>query len=97
LPTGQTAAWVAAGLALFTILFGTRNLDAKEQHHGIVTAIAVEAVVKLVALVAVGIFVVWGLAGGHRPDAGADRRLGPAGLADAAGALDGLLACRRRR
>ncbi|MBD1202535.1 MAG: ATP-binding protein [Rhodobacteraceae bacterium] len=59
-----TAIWVAAGLALFTILFGTRNLDANEQHHGVVLAIAVEAVVKLVALLAVGIFVVWGLAGG---------------------------------
>ena len=59
-----TAIWVAAGLALFTVLFGTRNLDAKEQHHGVVTAIAVEAVVKLVALLAVGIFVVWGLADG---------------------------------
>ncbi len=60
----QTAFWVAVGLALFTVLFGTRNLDVKEQHHGIVTAIAVEAVVKLVALVAVGCFVVWGIAGG---------------------------------
>ncbi|MDZ4065483.1 MAG: ATP-binding protein, partial [Tabrizicola sp.] len=60
----QTAVWVAVGLALFTILFGTRNLDANEQHHGIVTAIAVEAVVKLVALLAVGAFVVWGVAGG---------------------------------
>lgn len=60
----QTAFWVAVGLALFTILFGTRNLDAREQHHGIVTAIAVEAVVKLVALLAVGTFVVWGIAGG---------------------------------
>ena len=60
----QTAIWVAAGLALFTIVFGTRNLDAKEQHHGIVTAIAVEAVVKLVALLAVGAWVVWGLADG---------------------------------
>lgn len=59
-----TALWVAAGLALFTILFGTRNLDANERHHGVVIAIAVEAVVKLVALVAVGIFVVWGIAGG---------------------------------
>lgn len=59
-----TAIWVAAGLALFTILFGTRNLDANEQHHGVVLAIAVEAVVKLVALLAVGIFVVWGMAGG---------------------------------
>lgn len=59
-----TALWVAAGLALFTVFFGTRNLDANEQHQGIVTAIAVEAVVKLVALLAVGIFVVWGVAGG---------------------------------
>jgi Na+/proline symporter/nitrogen-specific signal transduction histidine kinase len=59
-----TVFWVAAGLALFTIVFGTRNLDAKEQHHGIVIAIAVEAVVKLVALLAVGIFVVWSLGGG---------------------------------
>jgi len=55
---------VAVGLALFTVLFGTRNLDANERHHGVVTAIAVEAVVKLVALLAVGIFVVWGIAGG---------------------------------
>jgi Na+/proline symporter/signal transduction histidine kinase len=60
----QIALWVAIGLTLFTILFGTRNLDANEQHHGVVTAIAVEAVVKLVALLAVGIFVVWFLADG---------------------------------
>lgn len=59
-----TALWIAGGLALFTILFGTRNLDANERHHGVVTAIALEAVMKLVALVAVGVFVVWGLAGG---------------------------------
>lgn len=59
-----TGLWVAGGLALFTILFGTRNLDANEQHHGIVTAIAVEAVVKLVALLAVGVFVVWAVADG---------------------------------
>jgi Na+/proline symporter/nitrogen-specific signal transduction histidine kinase len=58
------ALWVAVGLAFFTILFGTRNLDANERHHGVVMAIALEAVVKLVALMAVGVFVVWGLAGG---------------------------------
>jgi Na+/proline symporter/nitrogen-specific signal transduction histidine kinase len=61
---GATAVWVAGGLALFTILFGTRNLAANEQHHGIVTAIAFEAVVKLAALLSVGVFVVWGLGGG---------------------------------
>ena len=60
----STALWVAGGLAVFTILFGTRNLDANERHHGVVMAIAMEAVVKLCALLAVGVFVVWGLAGG---------------------------------
>ncbi|MGB0798321.1 MAG: sodium:solute symporter, partial [Planktomarina sp.] len=59
-----TAFWVAVGLAIFTVIFGTRNLDVNERHSGVVTAIAVEAIVKLVALLAVGIFVVWGLAGG---------------------------------
>ena len=55
---------IAAGMALFTILFGTRNVDANERHHGVVAAIAVEAVVKLAALLAVGLFVVFGVAGG---------------------------------
>ena len=59
-----TAFWVAAGLAAFTILFGTRNVDANERHHGVVTAIAIEAIVKLLALLSVGIFVVWGIGGG---------------------------------
>ncbi len=59
-----TVFWVTAGLAIFAILFGTRNLNANERHHGVVTAIALEAVVKLLALLAVGIFVVWGLSGG---------------------------------
>lgn len=62
---GNTAMWVAGGLALFTILFGTRNLAADERHHGVVTAIALEAVVKLAAFMALGVFVVWGLADGR--------------------------------
>ncbi|GGA43988.1 sensor histidine kinase [Pelagibacterium lentulum] len=57
---------VAAGMALFTILFGTRNVDAKEQHHGVVAAIAFEAIVKLAALIAVGVFVIY-LGGGLEP------------------------------
>ncbi|MGV6802722.1 MAG: ATP-binding protein [Ruegeria sp.] len=64
---GSSVFWVAAGLAVFAILFGTRNLDANERHHGVVTAIALESVVKLFALLAVGIFVVWGVAGGVAP------------------------------
>lgn len=64
---GASVFWVAAGLAVFAILFGTRNLDANERHHGVVTAIALESVVKLFALLAVGVFVVWGIAGGVAP------------------------------
>jgi Na+/proline symporter/signal transduction histidine kinase len=55
---------IATVMAIFTILFGTRNVDAREQHHGVVAAIAFEAAVKLVAFIAVGIFVVYGLGGG---------------------------------
>ena len=59
-----TAFWIAAGMALFTVLFGTRNLDANERHQGVVAAIALEAVVKLVALLAVGVFATFYLADG---------------------------------
>jgi len=59
-----TALLIAMGLAAFTVVFGTRNLDANERHHGVVTAIALEAIVKLVALLSVGIFVVWYVADG---------------------------------
>ena len=51
----------ASVLALFAILFGTRSVDLTEQHAGLVLAIAFESLVKLVAFLAVGIFVVWGL------------------------------------
>lgn len=61
---GPLDLWVAGGLAVFSILFGTRNLAADERHHGVVMAIAVEAVVKLVAFVALGVWVIWGLADG---------------------------------
>ncbi|WP_244470925.1 sensor histidine kinase [Microvirga massiliensis] len=64
LDDARLAFGVAAGMALFTILFGTRHVDAKEQHLGVVAAIAFEAVVKLLALLAVGIFVVFGIGGG---------------------------------
>jgi Na+/proline symporter/nitrogen-specific signal transduction histidine kinase len=63
----QIGFWIAVGMAVFTILFGTRNVDAKERHHGVVAAIALEAVVKLAALLAVGLLVVFGLAGGVGP------------------------------
>ncbi|MBX2854370.1 MAG: sodium:solute symporter, partial [Rhodobacteraceae bacterium] len=60
----RTAFWLAAGLALFGILFGTRTLDARERHHGLVAAIALEALVKLAALMAVGLFALFAVGDG---------------------------------
>ncbi len=57
----DTAFFVAAVLAGFTIAFGTRHLDASEHHPGMVTAIAMESLVKLVAFIAVGVFVTYGM------------------------------------
>ena len=54
---GDTALWVAVLMAVFSILFGTRHIDATEHHEGLVTAIAFESVVKLVAYALVGAFV----------------------------------------
>jgi len=53
---GDTALWCAALLAVFAILFGTRNIDATEHHHGMMLAVAVESLVKLLAFVAIGIY-----------------------------------------
>ncbi len=52
-----TAFYVAMFMALFTIAFGTRHLDVSERHEGMVAAIAFESIVKLVAFLAVGIYV----------------------------------------
>ncbi|MBA4242862.1 MAG: hybrid sensor histidine kinase/response regulator [Pseudomonas sp.] len=60
----DTALIVSLALALFTILFGTRNLDVTEHHRGMVLAIAFESLVKLLAFLAVGAFVTFGLYNG---------------------------------
>ena len=57
----DTALWVALILAAFTIAFGTRHLDAAEHHPGLVAAIAFESLVKLLAFIAVGVFVTFGM------------------------------------
>ena len=60
----DTAFYVALVMALFTIAFGTRALDVSERHEGMVAAIAFEGVVKLVAFLAVGLFVTFGIFAG---------------------------------
>ena len=65
---GSASAWwadstlyVALLLAGFTMVFGTRQLASNERHEGMVAAIAFESVVKLLAFLAVGVYVTWGL------------------------------------
>ncbi len=67
-PLARSAHWfsdstlyIALALAGFTIVFGARHLDSAERHEGMVAAIAFESIVKLLAFLAVGVFVVWGL------------------------------------
>ncbi|MBK6266553.1 GHKL domain-containing protein [Marivirga sp. S37H4] len=49
--------YITIGLAFFTILFGTRNIDATVKQEGMVTAIAFESILKLVAFLVVGFFI----------------------------------------
>jgi signal transduction histidine kinase len=55
---------MALALAGFTMVFGARHLDSAERHEGMVAAIAFESVVKLIAFLAVGLFVVYGMFNG---------------------------------
>ena len=61
---GDLPLLVALVLAGFACAFGTRHIDATEHQDGLVLAIAVESLVKLVAFLVLGVFVVYGLFGG---------------------------------
>ncbi|NBN64256.1 PAS domain-containing hybrid sensor histidine kinase/response regulator [Pannonibacter tanglangensis] len=60
-PFGDVTLLIAVGLAGFAWLFGTRHIDATEHQEGLMLAIALEAIVKLVAFLAVGIWVTYAL------------------------------------
>jgi len=70
-PLHDSAFYIALLLAMFAILFGTRQIDATEHHHGMMLAIATESLVKLVAFVAIGVYAlhVGGLAAAVEPPA----------------------------
>jgi len=56
--------YLALTLALFAMVFGTRNMDASEHHRGLMWAIAFESLVKLLAFVAIGLFAIFGVFNG---------------------------------
>src|ERR1700682_245649 len=61
---GDIAFLVAVTMAVFAVLFGTRQIDATEHQEGLMLAIATESVIKLVAFLVVGIYIPFFLFGG---------------------------------
>lgn len=51
-------------ISLFTILFGSRNLSSRDTHRGLVTALAFESLIKLIAFLVLGAAAVLGIFGG---------------------------------
>ena len=60
----QLPLYIALLLAVFAMMFGTRNMDASEHHRGLMWAIAFESLVKLLAFVAIGLFAIFGVFNG---------------------------------
>ncbi|MFT2008419.1 sensor histidine kinase [Pontibacter sp. 13R65] len=60
----DVAFFVAVTLAIFTIVYGVRHVEATERHEGMVAAIAFESVFKLVIFLAAGAFVTYGVFNG---------------------------------
>ena len=55
----DTTTYVATALALFSSYYGTRYVDASEKRRGIVTAVALESILKLIFFVTIGIYVTY--------------------------------------
>ena len=58
---GDSALYVALAMALFAILFGARRANVSEHNRGLVLAMAVESVFKLLAMLVLAVFVLWWL------------------------------------
>jgi signal transduction histidine kinase/Na+/proline symporter len=66
-PWEDSALYVALAMALFAMLFGTRSATAAEHNRGLVLAMAVESLLKLGAMLALGAFVWFGPASASVP------------------------------
>lgn len=60
----NTTMYITIALMVFIVIFGTRSVDATEKHEGLVAAVAFESIIKLVAFIAAGIFVTYGVFNG---------------------------------
>jgi Na+/proline symporter/signal transduction histidine kinase len=55
----DTTTYVCIALALFASYYGTKYVDASEKRHGIVTAVAMESILKLVFFLIIGVYVTY--------------------------------------
>src|SRR3954447_15603639 len=62
---GDIALMVTLAMAVFAVLFGTRQADATEHQHGLMFAVATESIIKLVAFIAAGAFVTFWMFSPH--------------------------------
>jgi len=53
----DSTTYVAFALAIFSSIYGTRYVDASEKRKGIVTAVALESILKLVFFIIIGVYV----------------------------------------
>ncbi|HVW58017.1 MAG TPA: ATP-binding protein [Rhizobiaceae bacterium] len=58
------ALWSAIVLTVFAMLFGSRSIHPREHHPGMVVAVALESILKLISLTAIGLFIGYGLFNG---------------------------------
>jgi Na+/proline symporter len=60
---GDMALVVTLAMAMFAVLFGTRQTNATEHQHGLMLAVATESIVKLVVFIIAGAFVTFWMFG----------------------------------
>ncbi len=62
--TAYIPLYITIFLAVFVLIYGNRHIDSTRQHIGMVTAVAFESIVKLMAFLTAGIFICYGLFNG---------------------------------
>ena len=72
----STSFFAAIFLGWFAIVFGTRIIDGRQRHRGLLTAVATESIVKLIAFIALALFAGLLLFGGEASPGGEPHHTG---------------------
>ncbi len=60
-PLQDSTLYIALAMAAFAIAFGARHANAAEHNRGLVLALAFDSLFKLGAMLALGVYVLWGM------------------------------------